>query len=60
MTIKFEYNVNFVVEASNEAEAFDLWSDAVLGKSDWITPTISPVRDENYYAYSGIKPKGKS
>ena len=56
----FEYNVNFVVEANDEAEAFDIWSDAVLGKGDWITPTISPVRDQNYYAYSDIKSKGQS
>ena len=44
--------------AKNEDEAFDKFQDMMVGKTDYITPTVRVIKDLNYEAYTGIKPEG--
>jgi|14BtaG_2_1085337.scaffolds.fasta_scaffold32168_2 hypothetical protein len=50
--------VAFEVEADDPDEAFQKFQDMISGKTDYIVPTVTPLKDESYEAYTGIKPEG--
>tara|TARA_B100001057_G_C22264523_1_gene724510 strand:- start:383 stop:565 length:183 start_codon:yes stop_codon:yes gene_type:complete len=58
MENEFDYQIVFEVTAKNEDEAFDKFQDMMVGKTDYITPTVRVIKDLNYEAYTGIKPEG--
>ena len=53
-----DYIIAFEVEANDSDEAFEKFQDMILGKTDYIVPTVKPIQDESYEAYTGIKPEG--
>ena len=58
MEEEIDYQIIFEVTAKNEDEAFDKFQDMMVGKTDYITPTVRVIKDLNYEAYTGIKPEG--
>jgi len=50
--------VAFEVEALDPDEAFEKFQEMIQGKTEYIVPTVTPLRDESYEAYTGIKPEG--
>ena len=53
-----EYLIQFVVDATDEDDAFDKFQDMMMGTTEYIPPNVTPVRNESYEAYTGIKPEG--
>lgn len=52
------YKIIFEFEGENEDEAFENFTNMMLGKTDWVTPTVSPVIDKQYEALYGVRAEG--
>ncbi len=53
-----DYKITFEVTAKNSDDALQTLWDMFLAEKDYIPPTISPVKNEDYEALTGIKAEG--
>lgn len=57
-SIELDFSITFEVTAKDSDEALSKLWDMFLDKTDYIPPTITPVRNEEYEALTGIKAEG--